>query len=158
LEQCLSLISFWLSLSLKMYVHYFLDWCEPLCTLRLVESKPYKYIIFFTDWALEIMYTSFVWVWSSYICMYITFWLNLRLVYISVWLSIILICTLFFVEFDLYLYVHFFLFNSKYCTCIYTCLFTFFQKRLQKELTALMKDPPIGVKVDAESIYKDLSE
>jgi hypothetical protein len=83
---------------------------------------------------------------------------QVQLVYISVCLSLILICTLFFVEFDLYLYVHFFLFNSKYCTCIYTCLFTFFQKRLQKELTALMKDPPIGVKVDAESIYKDLSE
>ena len=83
---------------------------------------------------------------------------QVQLVYISVWLSLILISTLFFVEFDLYLYVHFFLFNSKYCTCIYTCLFTFFQKRLQKELTALMKDPPIGVKVDAESIYKDLSE
>ncbi|CAG2226687.1 ubiquitin-conjugating enzyme E2 W-like [Mytilus galloprovincialis] len=32
------------------------------------------------------------------------------------------------------------------------------EKRLQKELTALMKDPPTGVKVDAESIYKNLSE
>nr|XP_022314300.1 ubiquitin-conjugating enzyme E2 W-like isoform X2 [Crassostrea virginica] len=31
-------------------------------------------------------------------------------------------------------------------------------KRLQKELQALLKDPPHGVKVDAQSIYKNLSE
>ncbi|KAK3090998.1 hypothetical protein FSP39_016347 [Pinctada imbricata] len=32
------------------------------------------------------------------------------------------------------------------------------EKRLQKELQALTKDPPTGVKVDAESIYRNLSE
>lgn len=31
-------------------------------------------------------------------------------------------------------------------------------KRLQKELQALLKDPPSGVKVDAQSIYRNLSE
>ena len=32
------------------------------------------------------------------------------------------------------------------------------QKRLQKELAALQKDPPVGVKLDADKISKNLSE
>ncbi|XP_067678368.1 ubiquitin-conjugating enzyme E2 W-like [Haliotis asinina] len=32
------------------------------------------------------------------------------------------------------------------------------EKRLQKELQALLKDPPVGVNVDTDSIQKNLSE
>lgn len=46
---------------------------------------------------------------------------------------------------------------SKCSYVVNTVCFTL-QKRLQKELAALQKDPPVGVKLDADKISKNLSE
>ena len=38
------------------------------------------------------------------------------------------------------------------------CAILNFQKRLQKELAALLKDPPVGVSLDGDKLSKNFSE